>query len=73
MLARDGHNVTVLERLDGVGLETSFANGGLSTSPAAPWNSPGIWRVLLKSVGREDSAILFRPRPPFFGVGAHFV
>lgn len=76
MLARDGHNVTVLERLDGVGLETSFANGGLLTpSHAAPWNSPGIWRVLLKSIGREDSAILFRPSalPLFWRWGLKFL
>ena len=75
MLARDGHNVTVLERLNGVGLETSFANGGLLTPHAAPWNSPGIWRVLLKSIGRKDSAILFRPSalPLFWRWGLKFL
>ena len=40
-LWRDGHEVTVLERNEGVGLETSFANGGqLSYSYVAPLASP---------------------------------
>jgi glycine/D-amino acid oxidase-like deaminating enzyme len=37
-----GHEVTVLEREEGVGRETSFANGGLLTpSMSEPWNAPG--------------------------------
>ena len=40
-LARAGHEVTVLERRDGAGLETSFANGGqVSVSHAEPWANP---------------------------------
>ncbi len=34
-LAQDGHEVTVLERHDGPGEETSFANGG--SSATATW------------------------------------
>ena len=42
-LARDGHEVAVVERNHGVGLETSFANGGqLSYSYVAPLASPGV-------------------------------
>lgn len=61
-LRREGFDVTVLERLDTVGSETSFANGGLLTpSHAAPWNSPGVWKVLLRSIGNEQAPVLFRP------------
>ncbi len=36
-LARDGHEVTVLDRQPGSAMETSFANGGqISTSHAEP-------------------------------------
>ena len=42
-LARDGHEVTVVERNAGVGLETSYANGGqLSYSYVAPLAGPGV-------------------------------
>jgi len=40
-LARAGHRVTVLERRDGAGLETSFANAGeVSPGYSAPWAGP---------------------------------
>lgn len=40
-LARAGHEVRVLERREGPGLETSFANGGqLSYSYVAPLATP---------------------------------
>jgi D-amino-acid dehydrogenase len=62
-LAERGFDVTVLERRDGVGLETSFANTGLLTpSQADPWNAPGTALKLLKWLGREDSPLLLRPR-----------
>lgn len=55
--------VTVVDRAPGPGEETSFANGSLLTAAlAGPWNSPGVLRVLLKSLGREDSPMLLRPR-----------
>jgi D-amino-acid dehydrogenase len=60
-LAEAGYSVQVLERREGVGLETSFANGGLLTpSMPHPWNSPGVWRLLLKWLGREDAPMLLR-------------
>ncbi|MGH8402700.1 MAG: FAD-dependent oxidoreductase, partial [Gammaproteobacteria bacterium] len=62
-LAERGFDVTVLERRDGPGLETSFANGGLLTpSEADPWNAPGTLGRLLRWLGREDSPLLLRPR-----------
>ena len=57
-LARRGWEVTVLDRQDGPGLETSFANGSLLTpSMPEPWNAPGSWRMLLGSIGRSDSPL----------------
>ena len=42
-LAKAGHEVTVLDRQPGAGLETSFANAGeLSYGYASPWAGPGI-------------------------------
>ncbi|MGB9429016.1 MAG: D-amino acid dehydrogenase [Gammaproteobacteria bacterium] len=62
-LAERGFEVTVVERREGPGLETSFANGGLLTpSEADPWNAPGILGQLLRWLGHEDSPLLLRPR-----------
>ena len=61
VLARSGCQVTLIERRDGPGLETSFANGGLVTpSMSDPWASPGIPGLILKWIGREDSPFLLR-------------
>ena len=60
-LALRGFRVTLIERLDEVGQETSFANGGLFTpSMSDPWAAPGIPLKLLKWIGREDSPLLLR-------------
>jgi D-amino-acid dehydrogenase len=75
-LRNRGHEVTVLERTDGPGLETSFANGALLTpSMPEPWNAPGVWRVLLSSLGRSDSALQLRARavPSLVGWGLQFL
>jgi D-amino-acid dehydrogenase len=62
-LSRSGHEVTVIDRQPGPGLETSFANGGqLSTSHAEPWANPGAPRQILQWLGREEAPLLFRPR-----------
>jgi len=62
-LASAGHEVTVIDRQTGAGLETSFANGGqISASHGEPWANPGApWRVL-KWLGQEDAPLLFRLR-----------
>lgn len=62
-LAERGFDVTVIDRREAAGLETSFANGGLLTpSEADPWNAPGtLWRML-RWLGHEDSPLLVRPR-----------
>jgi len=62
-LGKSGHTVVVLDRREGPGLETSFANGGMITpSQADPWNAPGIALKLLRWLGREDAPVLLRAR-----------
>jgi D-amino-acid dehydrogenase len=56
-LVSRGEPVTVVEAREDVGLEASFANGGMLTaSMADPWNAPGIYRQLAIS--------LFDPHSP---------
>lgn len=62
-LARAGHEVVVIDRQPGAGLETSFANGGqISVSHAEPWANPHVLPKALKWLGREDAPLLFRLR-----------
>jgi D-amino-acid dehydrogenase len=62
-LAAAGHEVTVIERRDAAGLETSFANGGqISAGHAEPWAKPAVVPKILRWLGREDAPLLFRPR-----------
>jgi len=62
-LREAGHEVTVVERQPGPGLETSFANGGqISVSHAEPWSNPAALLQILKWLGRQDAPLLFRPR-----------
>jgi D-amino-acid dehydrogenase len=75
-LSRRGWEVTVLDRQDGPAQETSFANGSLLTpSMPEPWNAPGSWRVLLKSLGRSDSPLQLRWKalPQLAGWGTGFM
>ncbi len=59
-----GHEVTVVERQAGAGLETSFANGGIvGAYSSRPWAHPEVPRMLVKWFGREDAPYLFRLRP----------
>ena len=63
VLLERGHEVSVLEALDGVGLETSFANGGLITpSKCEPWNGPDAIRHLLASLFKTSHAFRLRPK-----------
>jgi D-amino-acid dehydrogenase len=62
-LSKAGHEVTLVDRHDAAGLETSFANGGqISVSHAQPWANPRVPRKILKWLGREEAPLLFRPR-----------
>jgi D-amino-acid dehydrogenase len=76
VLRRRGHEVTVIDRQEGPGRETSFANGALLTpSMPEPWNAPGCWRVLLSSLGRSDAPMQLRWRslPGLMGWGVGFL
>ena len=65
-LAERGHEVTVVDRREGAGLETSFANGGqVSACHAEPWAGPGAPFKIHKWLWRDDSPLLFRPQFDF--------
>jgi D-amino-acid dehydrogenase len=62
-LAARGHEVVVVDRRPGPGLETSYANGGqISVSHSEPWANPDAPIKLVKWLWREDSPLLFRWR-----------
>jgi D-amino-acid dehydrogenase len=61
-LTRDGHCVTVIDRNDGVALETSFANGAqLSYSYVAPLAGPGVLPKIPPWLLRRDAPLRFYP------------
>ena len=63
-LSKAGHEVTVVDRHNTAGMETSFANGGqISVSHAEPWANPTAPLKVLKWLAREDAPLLFRLRP----------
>lgn len=69
-LSQQGQQVVVLDRQNGPGLETSYANGGMLTpSQAEPWNSPGILSKLIRWLGKENSPFLLRPKALFSSLG----
>jgi D-amino-acid dehydrogenase len=75
-LACDRNEVVILETGPGPGLGTSYANGALLTpSMAEPWNSPGCFRALLGSIGRDDAAFKLRlgALPALAGWGLRFL
>jgi D-amino-acid dehydrogenase len=62
-LAARGHEVTVVDRREGAGMETSFANGGqISAGHPEPWANPQAPAQIRKWWGQEDSPLLFRLR-----------
>lgn len=62
-LRQAGHEVEVVERREGPGLETSYANGGqISVCHAEPWANPGAPLKILRWLAREDAPLLFRLR-----------
>ncbi len=73
VLVERGEQVRVFEAREGVGLETSFANGGLLTpSLPEPWNGPGVHRHLAASLFRSSASMQLRfraiPSLMFWGV-----
>jgi len=63
-LARQGHQVTVIDRQPAAAMETSFANAGqISPGYAAPWAAPGIPLKALKWIFSQHSPLVINPRP----------
>lgn len=60
-LARQGHDVTVLDRQHGPALETSFANAGeISPGYASPWAAPGIPVKAMKWLFMQHAPLILR-------------
>jgi D-amino-acid dehydrogenase len=75
-LTEQGHEVVVVDRREGAGLETSFANGGqISVCHAEPWANPDAPSKILKWIWRDDAPLLFRLRmdPRQWAWGARFL
>lgn len=76
-LCRAGHHVTVVERQDGAGLETSFANGGqISPCHSEPWANPSVLPKIIRWLGRADAPLLFhwnRWDPALWAWGLRFL
>lgn len=71
-----GEEVLVLEAREDVGLEASFANGGMLTpSLPEPWNGPGVLKQLLKSLIDPAAALKLHVReiPSLIGWGVDFL
>ena len=61
-LARDGHEVTIVDRGESVGQGASFANGGqLSYDYVAPLADPSVLRSLPRWLMGAASPVKFRP------------
>jgi D-amino-acid dehydrogenase len=62
-LAKDGHEVEVIDRQPGAAMETSFSNAGMvSPGHAYTWASPRAPKILWQSLYRDDTALKFRLR-----------
>ena len=60
-LLKDGHEVTLVERLAEAADETSFGNAGaIAPGHAYAWSSPKAPMILLRSLWRNDQSIRFR-------------
>ena len=63
-LAREGHEVTLIEQHRYAGMETSHANGGqLSASNAETWTHPSTLLKGIKWMFKADAPLLVNPRP----------
>jgi D-amino-acid dehydrogenase len=61
-LARSGHEVTVVDRQPGAGLETSFANAGeVSPGYSSPWAGPGVPLKAIKWLLMHHRPLVLKP------------
>lgn len=75
-LAREGHEVVVIDRQSEVAGETSFANAGLiAPGHAYTWASPKAPKILLKSLFLEGQALRLKLRmdPKMWAWGLQFL
>ena len=69
-LAREGHQVTVVDRQPSVALETSFANAGeISPGYASPWAAPGVPAKAIGWLLAQHAPLILRLRPDATMVG----
>jgi D-amino-acid dehydrogenase len=69
-LAKDGHDVTLIERQAGPALETSFANAGeVSPGYSAPWAGPGVPFKAVKWLLMNHRPLVLRPHLDLAMVG----
>lgn len=62
-LARQGHEVTVVDRQPSPAMETSYANAGqVSFGFSSPWAAPGIPQKALKWMFQEHAPLRIQPR-----------
>ena len=61
-LARAGHQVSVIDRQPGAGLETSFANAGMiSPGYSSPWAAPGVPLKAIKWMLAKHAPLAITP------------
>lgn len=75
-LAKDGHEVVLVEANDGVGREASAANAGMiAPGHSFSWASPGAPGMLVRSLLGQETAIRVRPSwdPRFYAWGLRFL
>jgi len=62
-LAEAGHEVVVVERQSGAGMETSYANAGeISPGYSSPWAGPGVPAKAIKWLLMRHGPLAVRPR-----------
>ena len=60
-LAKDGHEVTVVDRQPDAAMETSYQNAGLlAVAHAFAWASPRSPKILMQSLWDKNAALIFR-------------
>jgi D-amino-acid dehydrogenase len=75
-LAKAGHEVTILEEKDGLGLEASAGNAGIiAPGHSFAWASPRAPAMLLRSLRGDETAIRVRlaPDPHLYTWGFRFL
>ncbi len=75
-LAKDGHEVTVIDRQDTVGQEATAVNAGLiAPAHCFAWASPAAPKMLIKSLFGEKTSIRVKPTlsPRFLWWGLQFL